>query len=32
LYLTVETRDATQNLEILARLKELGYDAELLKE
>ncbi len=32
LYLTVETRDATQNLEILARLRELGYDAELLKE
>lgn len=32
LYLTVETRDATQNLEILARLKELGFDAELLKE
>jgi len=32
LYLTVETRDAAQNLEILARLKELGYDAELLKE
>ncbi len=32
LYLTVETRDASQNLEILARLKELGYDAELLKE
>ena len=32
LYLTVETRDATQNQEILARLKELGYDAELLAE
>lgn len=32
LYLTVETRDATQNREILARLRELGYDAELLKE
>lgn len=32
LYLTVETRDAAQNEEILARLKELGYDAELLKE
>lgn len=32
LYLTVETRDAAQNQEILARLKELGYDAELLKE
>jgi threonine dehydratase len=32
LYLTVETRDAAQNIEILARLKELGYDAELLKE
>lgn len=32
LYLTVETRDAAQNEEILGRLKELGYDAELLKE
>lgn len=32
LYLTVETRDATQNLEILAKLRERGYDAELLKE
>jgi len=32
LYLTVETRDASQNLEILTRLKDLGYDAELLKE
>ncbi|MBL4582689.1 MAG: threonine ammonia-lyase [Gammaproteobacteria bacterium] len=32
LYLTVETRDAAQNLEILARLKELGYNAKLLRE
>ena len=32
LYLTVETRDAAQNLEILARLKELGYNTELLTE
>jgi len=32
LYLTVETRDATQNEEILSRLNELGYDAKLLKE
>ena len=32
LYLTVETRDATQNLEILAKLRERGYDAELLQE
>ena len=32
LYLTVETRDAAQNLEILTRLKELDYNAELLKE
>lgn len=32
LYLTVETRDATQNLEILEKLRERGYDAELLKE
>ena len=32
LYLTVETRDATQNLEILDKLRERGYDAELLKE
>ena len=30
LYLTVETRDAEQNQDILARLKELGYDAELI--
>ena len=32
LYLTVETRDAAQNQDILARLRERGYDAELLKE
>lgn len=32
LYLTVETHDAAQNLEILTRLKELDYNAELLKE
>ncbi|PCI79204.1 MAG: threonine ammonia-lyase [SAR86 cluster bacterium] len=30
LYLTVETRDAEQNQEILARLRELGYEAELI--
>ena len=32
LYLTAETRDAAQNLEILTRLKELDYNAGLLKE
>ena len=32
LYLTAETRDAAQNLQILTRLKELDYNAELLKE
>lgn len=32
LYLTVETRDAAQNQEILARLQQQGFDAELLKE
>ncbi len=32
LHLTVETRDVAQNQDILARLRELGYDAELLKE
>jgi len=32
LYLTVETRDATQNMDILAKLRERGYAAELLKE
>ncbi len=32
LYLTVETRDANQNQEILEKLRERGYDAELLKE
>ena len=32
LYLTAETRDAARNLEILTRLKELNYNAELLKE
>ncbi|MEQ8953267.1 MAG: pyridoxal-phosphate dependent enzyme, partial [Gammaproteobacteria bacterium] len=32
LYLTVETRDATQNREILQKLRERGYDAELLEE
>lgn len=30
LYLTVETRDAEQNQEILTRLQELGYNAKLL--
>lgn len=30
LYLTVETRDAEQNQDILARLRELGYEAELI--
>ncbi len=32
LYVTVETRDATQNLEILGKLRERGYDAELLND
>ena len=32
LYLTAETRDAIQNLEIPTRLTELDYNAELLKE
>lgn len=32
LYLTVETRDAKQNLEILAKLQERGYDAQLLND
>ncbi|MDA1370941.1 MAG: hypothetical protein O2971_09295 [Proteobacteria bacterium] len=32
LYLTVETQDANQNLEILAKLRERGYHAELLQE
>ena len=32
LYLTKETRDAAQNLEILTRLKELDYNAGPLKE
>ncbi|MFM1896739.1 MAG: threonine dehydratase [Pseudomonadota bacterium] len=32
LYLTVETRDAAQNLDILAKLRERGYQAELLKD
>jgi hypothetical protein len=32
LYLTTETRDAAQNLEILTRLKELDYNAGPLKE
>ena len=32
LYLTTETRDAAQNLEMLIRRKELDYNAGLLKE
>ncbi len=32
LYLTVETRDAAQNQDILARLHKLGYKAALLKD
>ena len=32
LYLTAETRDAAQNLEMLIRRKELDYNAGLLKE
>jgi len=32
LYLTVETRDATQTQDILGRLKELGYKARLLSD
>ena len=32
LYLTGQTKDAKQNEEILARLKELGNDVELLAE
>ncbi len=32
LYLTVETRDAAQNQDILTRLQELGYNAGLLKD
>jgi hypothetical protein len=32
LYLTVETRDATQNQEILKKLCEAGYSTELIQE